>query len=80
MGYNSLEEYTKSNPYFDAIIGRYGNRIAKGKFTIDNTTYTLSTNDGENHLHGGLKGFDKVVWKASEEKSYFCFVKIKLFK
>ncbi len=62
LGYDNLQDYIKNSPYFGAIVGRYGNRIAKGKFTIDGVTYTLATNDGENHLHGGLKGFDKVVW------------------
>lgn len=65
LGYNSLEEYTKSSPYFGALIGRYGNRIANSKFSLDGTEYTLAKNDGPNNLHGGVKGFDKVVWTAS---------------
>tara|TARA_R110001592_G_scaffold68955_3_gene211465 strand:- start:5510 stop:6673 length:1164 start_codon:yes stop_codon:yes gene_type:complete len=69
LGYNSLGEYEKSSPFFGALIGRYGNRIAKGKFTLDGTEFTLATNDGKNHLHGGVKGFDKVIWRAVETKS-----------
>lgn len=68
LGYDSLAQYIKSTPYFGAIIGRYGNRIAKGKFTLEGTEYTLAVNDGPNHLHGGVKGFDKVVWNATEVK------------
>jgi aldose 1-epimerase len=64
LGYDNLEGYVKNSPYFGALIGRYGNRIAKGKFTLDGVTYTLATNDYPNALHGGLKGFDKVVWKV----------------
>jgi len=64
LGYNTLEEYIQNNPYFGAIVGRWGNRIEKGKFTLDGVEYTLAINDGENHLHGGKKGFDKVVWDA----------------
>jgi len=71
LGYDSLSSYIEGNPYFGAIIGRYGNRIAKGKFVLDGTTYTLATNNGANHLHGGIKGFDKVLWAASELRDSF---------
>ena len=64
LGYNTLTEYESETPYFGALIGRYGNRIAKGKFSLGGQEYTLATNNGVNHLHGGLKGFDKVVWDA----------------
>ena len=64
LGYNTLAEYEAETPYFGALIGRYGNRIAGGKFKIDDQEYTLAANNGVNHLHGGLKGFDKVVWDA----------------
>ena len=66
LGFNNLSEYESESPYFGAIIGRYGNRIAKGKFTLNGEEYTLAVNNGENHLHGGLKGFDKVVWDSKE--------------
>ncbi|MCX6566775.1 MAG: galactose mutarotase [Candidatus Aminicenantes bacterium] len=64
LGYDVLDGYLKASPYFGAIVGRYGNRIAKGKFVLDGKTYTLATNDGANHLHGGVKGYDKVLWAA----------------
>jgi len=69
---DSLEDYLAGHPYFGCAVGRYANRIAQGKFTLDGTEYTLATNDGANHLHGGEKGFDKLVWKAKpiEEKDF----------
>lgn len=67
LGYDSLSYYEKGSPYFGALIGRYGNRIADGSFTLDDQTYTLVQNDGKNHLHGGTKGFDKVVWSADSK-------------
>ncbi len=65
LGCDSLSGYLKGTPYFGSIIGRYGNRIAKGKFSLDGKEYTLATNNIGNHLHGGLKGFDKVLWTAA---------------
>ncbi len=66
LGFDSLAGYLAKPPYFGATIGRYGNRIANGKFKIGDSTYILATNNGKNHLHGGIKGFDKVVWDADE--------------
>jgi aldose 1-epimerase len=66
LGFDSLSQYEKSNPFFGCIVGRYGNRIAKGKFKLDDQTYNLAINNDPNHLHGGLKGFDKVVWDAED--------------
>ncbi|HVK11230.1 MAG TPA: aldose epimerase family protein [Gemmataceae bacterium] len=65
LGCSNLEEYLEGHPYFGAITGRVANRIAKGKFTLGGKEYTLATNNGPNHLHGGQKGFDKVVWTAN---------------
>ena len=70
LGFNDLESYlTKNDPYMGALIGRYGNRIAKGRFTLNGGEYKLAVNNGENHLHGGLKGFDKVVWTGRDMKT-----------
>ncbi|GLB48324.1 aldose epimerase family protein [Neptunitalea lumnitzerae] len=69
LGYTTPDDYFNGNPYFfGAAIGRYGNRIAKGKFSLDGTEYQLATNDGPNHLHGGKKGFDKRIWTITPVK------------
>jgi aldose 1-epimerase len=65
LGYDNLDSYVKNSPYFGALIGRYGNRIAKGHFSLDGSEYTLATNNYPNALHGGDKGFDKHVWTAT---------------
>ncbi|MGW0759393.1 aldose epimerase family protein [Streptomyces sp. NPDC002814] len=64
LGFDNIEDYVANSPYFGALIGRYGNRIAKGKFTLDGKNYQLDVNDGEQSLHGGAKGFDKRVWNV----------------
>jgi aldose 1-epimerase len=70
LGYDRVEDYINAvdKPYFGSIVGRYGNRIAEGKFSLDGETYSLLKNNGENHLHGGAIGFDKVVWDASYDQ------------
>ena len=69
LGFDSLDGYQAPNPYFGAIIGRYGNRIAKGEFKLNGATFKLAVNDGANHLHGGLRGFDKILWRGREMHS-----------
>jgi aldose 1-epimerase len=65
LGYDDLNGYLKKNPYFGALVGRCANRVANGKFTLENATYSLAINNGPNSLHGGLKGFDKVIWQPT---------------
>lgn len=69
LGYDSLRQYEADRSYFGAIVGRYGNRIGNAKFTLDGSEYTLAANDGGNHLHGGLRGFNKVLWTVDEKRS-----------
>ena len=69
LGFNDLAPYLKGHPYFGALVGRYGNRIAKGRFTLNGVEYKLAVNNGENTLHGGIKGFDKVVWQATSMRT-----------
>ncbi len=69
LAFPTLAGYLERHPYFGATVGRYANRIAGGKFQIDGKTYTLVTNNGPNHLHGGTVGFDKKAWKAETEQA-----------
>ena len=66
LGLDTLDEYMKDSPYLGCLVGRYANRIRGGRFDLGGTTYSLAQNDGENHLHGGVKGYDKVVWESEE--------------
>src|SRR5438105_11891005 len=65
LGYDNLDGYLTNNPFFGCLVGRYGNRIARGKFKLNGKEYTLAVNNGPNALHGGIKGFDKAVWEPS---------------
>lgn len=67
LGFDNFDQYLKGHPCFGCSVGRVANRIAKGRFTLDGKTYTLAVNNGPNHLHGGLKGFDKALWKAEPQ-------------
>lgn len=65
LGFDTLEEYLQKSPFFGCLIGRYGNRVANSRFSLNGKTYALAANDGTNSLHGGLRGFDKVIWAAT---------------
>ena len=67
LGFDNLEDYQTKSPYFGALVGRFGNRIAKGSFLLDGEAFTLAQNLGKHHLHGGIKGFDKVLWSVEEK-------------
>jgi aldose 1-epimerase len=69
LGFDALPDYLTTHPYFGAIVGRYGNRIGKARFTLDGVVHTLARNNGENTLHGGIKGFDKVLWSARTQET-----------
>ncbi len=75
LGYESIDEYVNGNPSFGATIGRYANRIAKGKFSINGQEYTLATNNGPNHLHGGIKGFRHKVWDVVDKNAKMLKIK-----
>jgi aldose 1-epimerase len=66
LGYDSVDNYIAKTPYFGAIVGRYANRLAHGRFELDGQTYSIPNNHGDNALHGGTRGFDKVVWTAEQ--------------
>jgi aldose 1-epimerase len=66
LGFDRIDGYLKRHPYFGAICGRYANRLAGGRFTLNGVEYTLARNDGDHHLHGGIRGFDKMVWQGAE--------------
>ncbi|MCC2971828.1 galactose-1-epimerase [Massilia sp. IC2-476] len=72
LGFDTLAPYESDSPYFGALIGRYGNRIARGRFTLDGREFSLPTNNGNNHLHGGAPGFDKLKWQATIEGDSLC--------
>ena len=67
LGFDNLEDYRQKSPYFGALVGRFGNRIAKGTFTLDGEVFTLAQNLGKHPPHGGIKGFDKVLWSVKEK-------------
>ncbi|MEO0417069.1 MAG: galactose-1-epimerase, partial [Verrucomicrobiota bacterium] len=69
LGFDTVEEYPEKTQYFGCITGRYANRIAEGKFSLDGKEYTLATNNEPNHLHGGVKGFDQQIWKTEANES-----------
>ena len=73
LGYDTLQGYLGDRAHLGAVVGRYGNRIAKGQFEIEGKVYTLATNNGENHLHGGIQGFDRKVWDTESWQDGVCF-------
>ena len=76
LGYDTVEAYETNSGYLGAVIGRYCNRIARGRLTVDGAEYRLAVNNGQNHLHGGVRGFDKYVWAASETEDGVLFSRI----
>ncbi|NOT73865.1 MAG: galactose mutarotase [Cyclobacteriaceae bacterium] len=80
LGYDSIDQYPSGNPYFGAMIGRYGNRIAKGRFTLDGMEYQLPINNGENSLHGGPNGFHNVYWEIISDSIKYPNALVMLYK